>query len=168
MHRRTFPIVLTLLSSVLVLAMSSTAPAGWQDRILAEEEQPEEIGFVIQREGELAPAPSPGDLQNLTIICNERCIDYIYRRWRSCRWECSPTMQMVMQVMDPCSGDCCTPPCSVDIPLCLPCCCTGAPSVDCSCGPLGRGVVNYEWCCGYKVKVVFHRCGDITVVSNAL
>ena len=168
MRNRTFPIVLSLLSPVLVLAMVSTAPAKWGDRILAEEEQPEEIGFVIQREGNLAPAPSPSDLPIPTITCNERCIDYIYRKWHKCRWECQPTMQMVMRVTDPCSGTCCTPPCSVDIPVCLPCCCTGAPTVDCRCGPLGRGVVIYEWCCGYKVKVVFHICGDITVVSNAL
>jgi hypothetical protein len=26
-------------------------------------------------------------------------------------------------------------------------------------------VVTYEWCCGYKVRVVFDRCGDITVHS---
>jgi hypothetical protein len=24
-------------------------------------------------------------------------------------------------------------------------------------------VVEYDWCCGYKVKVVFDRRGDVTV-----
>jgi len=36
--------------------------------------------------------------------------------------------------------------------------------VDSHCGLLCRGVVTYNWCCGYRVIVRFDRCGDVTVV----
>jgi hypothetical protein len=49
------------------------------------------------------------------------------------------------------------------VPICLPACCTGEPSVCAGTGFLCRDVVDYEWCCGFRVKVVFRRCGDLLV-----
>jgi hypothetical protein len=90
--------------------------------------------------------------------CCDRCISYCHHR--ACKkvcCGCEPPMHTVLQVKDPC---CC---CMVDVPVCLPSCCTGCPDVCGRCGIFGRGVVTYNWCCGYTIKIVFSRCGDITV-----
>ena len=65
-----------------------------------------------------------------------------------------------MKVADPCCCKTC-----YDIPICLPACCKGEPCVTDRCGALCKGVVVYKWCCGYKVKVVIKKCGDIVVTS---
>lgn len=70
------------------------------------------------------------------------------------------TIRQVLTVEDPgCCGK------MIAIPVCLPECCDDCPKADDHCGPLGRGVTMFRWCCGYKVKVVVDRCGDITVHS---
>jgi hypothetical protein len=56
----------------------------------------------------------------------------------------------------------------VQIPVCLPSCCTGEPTVCCHKGFLGRDVVSYEWCCGFSVDVRFLRSGDIVVVTRGV
>jgi hypothetical protein len=64
----------------------------------------------------------------------------------------------VLQVTDPCT--CCT----VEVPICLPGCCTGAPSVCCRCPILfNREVIRYDYCCGVSVVVKISKCGDILV-----
>lgn len=70
------------------------------------------------------------------------------------------TIQQVLMVADPC---CCGK--VIAVPVCLPDCCSEAPSVDDRCGVLGRGVTVFHWCCGYKVKVVVGHCGDVVVHS---
>lgn len=69
-----------------------------------------------------------------------------------------PSLKIVTPVTDP---GCCK--CIVEVPMCIPACCTDAPLVSSRCGHFGRGVVLYEWCCGFKAKVAFSRCGDIRV-----
>jgi hypothetical protein len=55
--------------------------------------------------------------------------------------------------------------CAIDVPVCLPACCEGTPTVCSRCGLiLCRSVVTYDWCCGYRVVVRFRPCGDVTVV----
>lgn len=86
------------------------------------------------------------------------CIKYVEAcRYRKC-CECGPKVQTVLQVKDPCTC------CIVEVPVCIPACCTGEPCVDSKCGLLGNGKVFYRWCCGFEVKVVLTKCGDITVV----
>jgi len=70
------------------------------------------------------------------------------------------TIRQVLMVDDPC---CCGK--TIAIPVCLPDCCDDQPKSSGHCGPLGRGVTTFHWCCGYKVKVVVDRCGDVTVHS---
>jgi hypothetical protein len=90
--------------------------------------------------------------------CYNPCIKYLHRRGR-CRscYNCDPSQKIVMEVADPC---CCK--CTVEVPMCIPACCKDKPCVSSSCGPF-RGVVWYKWCCGFEARVVFSRCGDITV-----
>jgi hypothetical protein len=66
-------------------------------------------------------------------------------------------MELILQVKDPCAC------CLVEVPVCIPACCTTAPKVCCYKGFLHRQVVEYSWDCGFCLKVVFDRCGDVTV-----
>jgi hypothetical protein len=87
----------------------------------------------------------------------------IYRQRRCCRkvcCGCDPPQKTSLKVADPC---CCKS--SYDIPICLPACCKGDPCVTSRCGICCKGVVVYKWCCGYKVKIVIKKCGDIVVIS---
>jgi len=98
-----------------------------------------------------------------TEICKEpRCISYKSHRFLRCKWDSCNTQKVVLQVPDNC---CC---CLVEVPVCIPACCSGAPTVCSHCGCFGRSVVEYSWCCGYHLKVVFDRCGGATVHSYGL
>jgi hypothetical protein len=66
-------------------------------------------------------------------------------------------MELILQVKDPCSC------CLVEVPVCIPACCLSNPKVCCSKGFLRRDVVEYSWDCGFCLKVVFDRQGDVTV-----
>ena len=87
------------------------------------------------------------------------CIRYVDRTCkRVCCGDCKPPVETVLKVVNPITC------CPVDVPVCLPACCDGCPTVNSRCGLLCRGVVTYDWCCGYRVVVRFDRCGDVTVV----
>ncbi len=86
--------------------------------------------------------------------CCEPCIDY---RDRSCVPACQRTIKTVLCVQDPC---CCA---DLQVPVCLPCCCEGEPTVCCRNGLFGRTIVRYDWCCGCSVQVTILRCGDLVV-----
>jgi hypothetical protein len=66
-------------------------------------------------------------------------------------------MDVILQVKDPCSC------CLVEVPVCIPACCTTNPRVCNYKGFLRRQVVEYSWDCGFRLTVVFDRGGDITV-----
>ncbi len=90
------------------------------------------------------------------------CIKYRSVGWRRiCCDPCLPPLKAVLAAKDPC---CCTA-CYLDIPVCLPPCCTDSPCVTSHRGLFGNGNVCYEWCCGFKVKITFKKCGDVLVTS---
>jgi hypothetical protein len=97
-----------------------------------------------------APAPK---------CCDVPCIEYRTRRpcHKVC-CGCQPPQKMTLTVKDPC---CCG--CALKVPVCVPACCKGEPCVNGRCAALGRGVVTYSWCCGYKLTVTFKKCGDVMV-----
>ena len=100
--------------------------------------------------GEMLPAP---------VCCPDRCV--IYKHHRPCKkacCTCAPPVQTVLLVEDPCVCGC-----LIEVPICLPACCVGEPKVCNRNGFLGRDVVEYEWCCGYRVKMVFTKRGDLVV-----
>lgn len=107
------------------------------------------------------PAPAPAPKANCApqkACCPAPCISYVDRSCRPC-CDNRPPVKTVLKVVNPCT--CCT----VDVPVCLPACCEGTPSVCARCGIiLCRSVVTYDWCCGYRVVVRFNACGDVTVV----
>lgn len=92
------------------------------------------------------------------VCCYQPCIKYIDKT-RCC--DCcgdAVKIETVLQVKDPCTC------CLVDVPVCLPACCAGAPCVDSKCGVLGNGKYFFTWPSGYEVKVVVNKRGVITVV----
>ena len=81
-----------------------------------------------------------------------------YVQHRPCRTcGCGPSYKTTLAVYDPCSR------CMIDVPVCLPGCCTGAPQAGGRGGLFGQGITNFSWCCGYKVRVVVSRHGAVTV-----
>jgi hypothetical protein len=54
--------------------------------------------------------------------------------------------------------------CYYEIPMCIPGCCVGEPTVSSGRGLLGRGVVEFCWECGFRAEVKFrHILGDVKV-----
>lgn len=108
----------------------------------------------------VAAVSTKHDESGVPKCCDERCVSYRHHgRLRKTCCGCEPPIQAVLQVVDPC---CC---CSIDVPVCLPACCTGPPEVCNRKGLFKRDVVEYSWCCGYRIRIVFDRCGDLTVHS---
>ena len=89
--------------------------------------------------------------------CEEPCITYRHHGPKLCCNSCKPPQQIVLRVKNPCTG------CETDVPVCIPACCEGEPKVCNGTGFLGRNVVEYEWCCGFSVKIAFKHCGDLLV-----
>lgn len=107
-------------------------------------------------------APSASDAPAspaVRLCCGQRCIAYRYHGRAKCCGDCKPPVKTVLLVKDPGACTCCY----VQVPVCLPACCTGSPQVHCRKGIFKDGVVTYSYCCGVRVKVVFDRCGDIVV-----
>jgi len=98
-------------------------------------------------------APASAEVKALPVAK----IDYDYKRRAKKRFGGSPMVDVVMITENPADG------CSYEIPLCLPACCTGAPSVESRCGLFGKGIVEYCWECGLVVEVEFRRRGDVEV-----
>jgi hypothetical protein len=70
----------------------------------------------------------------------------------------SGQVDLVMVVKNPADG------CLYEIPLCIPACCTGEPTVVERRGIFRRGVVDYCWECGFTASVRFrHILGDVKV-----
>ena len=92
-------------------------------------------------------------------MCDQRKITYRKHHLmrRVCCDPCLPPMNVVLQVMDPCTG------CPIDVPVCVPGCCTGLPKVCGRKGLFGRPITEFDWCCGYRVKVVMKLNGDLIV-----
>lgn len=105
-----------------------------------------------------APSASPA----LCATCKP-CILYrhvnTFRRI-CCDGGCNPPMRTKMLVQDPCNCNC-----VFEIDVCLPGCCTDAPSISNCRDLLGRTTVVYRWCCGYEVHVCFRVRGDVVVTS---
>lgn len=91
------------------------------------------------------------------VCCPKPCISYRHCGPKLCCGPCEPPVQTVLKVKDPCTC------CEIEVPLCIPACCKGEPTLCCGRGFLGRSTVEYEWCCGYRVRVAFKRCGDLIV-----
>ncbi len=93
------------------------------------------------------------------VCCVEPCITYRHRGPKLCCGTCEQPTKVVLKVKNPCTG------CEVKVPVCLPACCKGEPTVCSGTGFLGRNVVELEWCCGYSVRIAFKHTGDLLVTT---
>jgi hypothetical protein len=109
-----------------------------------------------------APAPVPCAPVPCAPVSCAPCaptITYVHHGRLPCGCCCTTPIQTALEVKIPCGCTCTT----TLIPVCLPSCCTGTPQVTCHWGPLGRGVVRYDYCCGVSVKIIVQRCGNFVV-----
>jgi hypothetical protein len=120
---------------------------------LAKEAQPTGVQLVSLSKSAEADccAPKP-------VCCPKPCITYRHRGPKLC-CGCEPGTETVLKVTNPCTG------CEADVTVCLPACCKGEPKVCEGSGFLGRDTIEYEWCCGYSVRVAFKHCGDLLVTT---
>ncbi|HEX3724916.1 MAG TPA: hypothetical protein VHV08_01685 [Pirellulales bacterium] len=91
--------------------------------------------------------------------CPTPCVIYRHHGPKLCCDCCKPGTPTVLKVKNPCTG------CETDITVCLPSCCTGEPAISPGTGAFCRDVICYEWCCGFQVRVIFKRCGDLIVTT---
>ena len=115
-----------------------------------------------------APAPippavvEPGCSAPAPKCCPQPCIKYVNRGCLKVCCGCEAPVKTTITVVNPCTC------CPVEIPVCLPACCKGCPEITSRCGLLCRGVVHYDWCCGFSVTVRFDRCGDAVVIYRGV
>ena len=115
---------------------------------------------------EMTPTPAPA-AQTMSadcctpapVCCRQPCITYRQCGPKLCCGPCQPPVETVLKVKNPCTG------CESDVTVCRPACCTGEPKICFTTGFLGRNVVEYEWCCGYSVRVAFKHTGDLLVTT---
>jgi hypothetical protein len=104
-------------------------------------------------------AAEPGCCAPKPVCCPAPCITYRHCGPKLC-CGCEPSKPIVLKVKDPCTG------CETDVHVCLPACCEGEPTICCGKGFLCRDIVEYEWCCGFYVRVAFKKCGDLIVTTK--
>jgi hypothetical protein len=105
---------------------------------------------------ELLPPTGPATV-GPAIAGSTPCITYRNRGCVDVCCGCEAPIEAVLLVKDPVTC------CCVEVPVCLPPCCSDEPKVCGREGLFGRGIVDYEWCCGFSVKVTFRARGDIVV-----
>ena len=98
-------------------------------------------------------APASAEIKAIPVAK----IDYDYKRRAKKRFRGSPMVDVVMITENPADG------CFYEIPMCLPACCTGEPTMHSYCGLFGRGVVVYCYECGLEIEVKFRLRGDVEV-----
>jgi hypothetical protein len=132
---------------------------------------------VAEMPGPVAPAPVPAQQgpaadasapaaapASAAECCVTPCIEYRTHLSARRMLRCTSQIQVTMAVDNPADCKCC----KIEVPMCIPCCCTGEPTVCSDCGILGRGIVEYCWPCGFKAKVVFRpTLGDVVVHYSA-
>lgn len=152
----------------LVVAGACLLVVGWGTHSSAQEEsslllsQPtDEVTLPPYREAtpeaQVLAAPMAAE------CCPALCISYRTHPRARRMLRCQDQVEIVMAVDNPADCDSCL----VEVPLCLPCCCTDEPTVTSDCGHFGRGSVEYCWSCGYRATVVFRARGDVVVHYGA-
>jgi hypothetical protein len=109
------------------------------------------------------PTPMPVG-QRAASVCDVACgcpqprrIEYRDHRRPPRKGEglCVSPIHMALLVPNPLGCQC-----AVEIPVCVPACCSDAPQVEARRGLLGRTRLRYRWCCGFEIEVVICGNGD--------
>lgn len=88
--------------------------------------------------------------------------EIIYRHHACCKRRGCCSCQSSYQVLLPVSDPKC-PTRVIQVPVPVPASCHNAPWEKSRCGLFVRGVTDFRWHCGYKVRVVWLHRGDIVV-----
>jgi hypothetical protein len=117
--------------------------------------EPEASGAVVMEEP--MPAPETSVTMEAAVRPAPRIVTHASRSARR-MFGRSGQVDLVMVAQNPADG------CLYEIPLCVPACCTGEPTVVEGRGIFGRGVVEYCWPCGFTATVKFrHILGDVKI-----
>lgn len=92
--------------------------------------------------------------------CPTPCITYRSKGERRSCLDDKPSVSLVVAVKNPQTG------CVVNVPICIPCCCLDQPCVDSRCGLFHRGIVTYDYTCGFRIVFTFDRAGDLLVTYH--
>jgi hypothetical protein len=104
------------------------------------------------------PAPEVTEVAEIEVRPTPP-IEYDTDRDARRMYRSSGEVELVMVTQNPADG------CFYEIPMCVPACCIGEPSVSSGRGLLGRGVVEYCWPSGFRAVVKFRQIvrGDVKV-----
>jgi hypothetical protein len=100
------------------------------------------------------PMPAPEEVVEASAVEVRPTPPIVYDTDRDARrmYRSSGEVELVMVTQNPADG------CFYEIPLCIPACCVGEPTVSSGRGLLGRGVVEYCWpSCGFRAIVKFRQ-----------
>jgi len=92
--------------------------------------------------------------------CPTPCITYRKHGERRSCLDDKPGVSLTVAVKNPQSG------CVVIVPICVPCCCLDQPCIDSRCGLFQRGIVTYDYQCGFRIVFAFDRAGDLLVTYH--
>ncbi len=137
-------------SSVLI-----EQPAGQPELVPAVPTSPEPIYVAPAQAAPLLEELSPP--QGAVTVHPVARIDYDVTHRARRLFGGSAFVELTMVTQNPADG------CFYEIPLCLPACCTGEPTMTSYCGLLGRCVVVYCYECGLEIEVKFRLRGDVEV-----
>ena len=92
--------------------------------------------------------------------CPTPCITYRSLGTRRSCLDDKPGVSLVVAVKNP--QTCCV----VAVPICVPVCCLDTPCIDSRCGLFHRGIVTYDYKCGFRIVFTFDRAGDLLVTYH--
>jgi hypothetical protein len=155
--------IAVLIACCCATGLSARAVAQEDTSLLINQPAPaaeEQLVPPKQRQGNEESIPAPAISEG--VVQHAPPINYHASRSARRMLRCEETIELLMVTRNPADG------CLYEIPLCLPACCVGEPSVEERCGLGGRGVVEYCWECGFSATVKFrHRAGDVKVDYDA-
>lgn len=161
-------LALTCVCLATLLAFTSTAEARNLRRLQTEElAPPEDLAAppqrVLRQSSQKTPFQAAQKYQPAQKGAYHKghvatCVRYVqHRPLKKTCCGCGTSYHTTLPVYDP--STCCM----IDVPVCLPSCCQEAPTASGRNGLLGRGITTFNWCCGYKVRIVATKHGDVTV-----
>ena len=155
--------MMSLALTMLLFATTSVASDGQTSVLTEPAAVPAPMGTPAAAPME---EPSVAVGPELVICCNKPLITYQGDRPRF--WKrfdpCQSPVSTVLLVQDP-RGCCdCREKCSIEVPVCIPACCLAQPPrVASRCGILDRGFVTHDYCCGFRITILFRHRGDVVV-----
>ena len=142
-------VTLSLLVPCLLLATSVPA-TGLRGESKQQEALPSPSDIIV--------TPPPAQYADPVVAVPVKYAKYKINYWNHAFLgrTCCKLQDVVLEVKGPCH-------CMVQVPVCVPGCCTDVPHISTGRDIFGRFSYTYQWRSGYKVDVVFRPRGDVMV-----